>query len=276
MARTSTTLHESDVVRLRYVTCRTSDLGLSPIEEPERDHIVMPVRGAFRRHYSRSHDVLADANRALFFAAGRPQRISHPAGGCDDCLVIEVADDVLEPLREAATHALLPMSAIASRALLLRRLHDAFEVEERALEILAALLVVVGRATGPPSGRRPGGRPTDRVEAVQLAFLQHPERKWTLKSAASRVCLSPYHLARLFRAETGLSMHAYLTRARVLRAMDLLLDTKADVTTIAYELAFSSHSHFTNVFRTLTGATPSELRRSASVASRTNLTASLS
>jgi len=272
MTRTSTTLHDTGIVRVRYVTCRTKDLGISAIEEPERDSIVMPVRGAFRQHDSRSQEVLADANRALFFAAGRPLRISHPAGGCDDCLVLDVAGEVLRDalnggsLRDAGTHALLPMRAIVSRALLLRRVADPLEVEERALEILASALQAREESLC---------RKSPHVEAVQLAFLEHPGRKWTLKSAASRVAVSPYHLARLFRAETGLSMHAYLTRARVLRAIEILFDPDDDVTSIAYELAFSSHSHFTNVFRRLTGITPSDLRRRASVGLRTNLTASL-
>ena len=102
-----------------------------------------------------------------------------------------------------------------------------------------------------------------QVEGARIALLTQPDRKWTLSALARQVYSSPWHLARIFRAEVGLPVHQYQQRARLARALDLLLDTDRELTEIALDLGFSSHSHFTVVFRRMVGLSPSAFRRSA-------------
>jgi AraC-like DNA-binding protein len=75
---------------------------------------------------------------------------------------------------------------------------------------------------------------------------------------------SPWHLARTFRELTGMPLHRYQLRARMTAALDEVLDSRRDLTTIGIALGFSSHSHFTACFRASFGVTPSALRRGAS------------
>ena len=84
-----------------------------------------------------------------------------------------------------------------------------------------------------------------------------------LAALAQRVYSSPWHLARTFRELTGMSLHRYQLRARMAAALDEVLDSRRDLTTIGIALGFSSHSHFTACFRRNFGVTPSELRRRA-------------
>jgi transcriptional regulator GlxA family with amidase domain len=49
-------------------------------------------------------------------------------------------------------------------------------------------------------------------------------------------------------------------------ALDEVLDSRRDLTTIGIALGFSSHSHFTACFRASFGVTPSALRRGARAA----------
>jgi AraC-like DNA-binding protein len=56
-------------------------------------------------------------------------------------------------------------------------------------------------------------------------------------------------------------IHRYLTQMRLRAGMEQLLDGVDDITRLALELGFSSHSHFTESFRREFGCTPSELRR---------------
>jgi AraC-like DNA-binding protein len=75
--------------------------------------------------------------------------------------------------------------------------------------------------------------------------------------------MSPYHLAHVFRREVGLPVYAYVLRLRLAQALSAVVDSDADITTIALDAGFASHSHFTLHFRTLFGVTPAALRRGA-------------
>ena len=61
----------------------------------------------------------------------------------------------------------------------------------------------------------------------------------------------------------GIPLHRYLTQLRLARAL-VELPHAADLTALALDLGFSSHSHFTARFRALFGLTPTDVRRGAS------------
>ena len=106
-----------------------------------------------------------------------------------------------------------------------------------------------------------GSRRAERVEATQIAMAREPGRAWKLGELADEAGCSPFYLARTFHSVVGMPLHRYELRARLAAALDAVLDTSQDLTTIALELAFSSHSHFTHVFRRAFGITPSALRK---------------
>ena len=64
-----------------------------------------------------------------------------------------------------------------------------------------------------------------------------------------------------FKMETGYTPHEYVLCKRIEDARQMLAGSSKDVTTIAYELGFSSSQYFATVFRRQTGLTPSEFRR---------------
>jgi len=72
--------------------------------------------------------------------------------------------------------------------------------------------------------------------------------------------LSYRQLSRHFRHHVGMSPKAYQVRARVAEAERLLSETHLPVTTIAYELGYSSSQHFATQFHSVTGLTPSAFR----------------
>jgi AraC-like DNA-binding protein len=57
-------------------------------------------------------------------------------------------------------------------------------------------------------------------------------------------------------------LYRYQSRLRLARALDLLAQYD-DLTALALDLGFSSHSHFSAAFRQTYGRTPSEFRESA-------------
>ena len=77
---------------------------------------------------------------------------------------------------------------------------------------------------------------------------------------ARRLHSSAFHLARVFRAETGFTVHGFRQSLRLRSALERLSDHRNDLTALALELGFSSHSHFTERFRNEFGVAPSQVR----------------
>jgi AraC family transcriptional regulator len=77
-----------------------------------------------------------------------------------------------------------------------------------------------------------------------------------LKDVAGAVGMSMFHLSRTFRASTGVTLHHYLTRARVERVKTLLLESDQSLAVIADSTGFSDQSHMSKIFKRFTGTTP--------------------
>ncbi|KAA6462874.1 helix-turn-helix transcriptional regulator [Acidobacteria bacterium AB60] len=84
--------------------------------------------------------------------------------------------------------------------------------------------------------------------------------KLTLEDLAASIHMSAYHFARTFKATTGETPHAYVTRLRVERAQELLRTSSSSMPAIARRVGFSSKSHFAAVFLRLTGLSPHRFR----------------
>ncbi|MFM8804283.1 MAG: helix-turn-helix domain-containing protein [Planctomycetia bacterium] len=82
-----------------------------------------------------------------------------------------------------------------------------------------------------------------------------------LSDMAVRTGLSPSHFAKKFRQTTGLSLHRFVNRRRMLKSLDLLRDESLPLAGVALELGFSSQSHFTRLFSSLTGMTPAKYQK---------------
>lgn len=78
-----------------------------------------------------------------------------------------------------------------------------------------------------------------------------------LDQIAAAVGASVYHLCRVFRAECGMTLHAYRQRQRLGRAIERMTESRQDLTRLAHSLGYSSHSHFSRVFRQHLGVSPS-------------------
>ncbi len=290
MSLTRTRLLQSDLLEVRHVHCRPTHACAGDVEEVERDILVLPLRGVYRMHLSQNEDFLAEATQAVFLAARRPYRVSHPAGKGDDCLALEFHPEVMQEALETTSqvdrmgelppHATLPPPALAERALLRRRLSagdsDHLEVEGIGMDLLATALQATGRER---SARQPRERTIrewrGQSEVVRTLLMIHPRKRWTLRELAHHAYASPFHLARLFRWTTGVSVHEFQLRARITHGLDLLLDTDREIGVIALDLGFASHSHFSAAFRRAVGVSPSTFRSQANGAQHQALRASL-
>ena len=89
---------------------------------------------------------------------------------------------------------------------------------------------------------------------------QHFREPITLDEVAQSLFVSTPHLIRAFKKETGCTPHQYLTRYRLLYAVQLIEFTDRRVEEIAEEAGFSSSSHFISQFRREYGCTPLRYR----------------
>lgn len=87
-----------------------------------------------------------------------------------------------------------------------------------------------------------------------------------LNQVAAAVHMSTFYFCKQFKKATGLSFTNYLSRVRVERAKQMLLNPHARISEIAFECGFQSLTHFNRIFRKLVGEAPSTYRASAPLA----------
>lgn len=89
------------------------------------------------------------------------------------------------------------------------------------------------------------------------------ENSLTISELAAVAELSEFHFARMFKATTGETPHAFVQRRRIEHARELLAATQLPLAEVALSCGFSSQSHFAEAFRKRTGVTPSAYRAAA-------------
>jgi AraC-like DNA-binding protein len=82
----------------------------------------------------------------------------------------------------------------------------------------------------------------------------------SLEQVAKAVNTSTFYFCKRFKQATGLTFTEYLSRLRIERAKNLLLNPNLRISEIAYEVGFQSLTHFNRVFRKITGQAPTHYR----------------
>jgi AraC-like DNA-binding protein len=273
-----TSLLHTEIVSLRDVTCAGSCRHRTREEFASITHLVFPYRGIYLRHVGQDQAV-ADANHVLFFNAGEGYQVSHPIAGGDSSLSLSLADSILRELApgrilsDRATtgfrhqHQGIDLRAQALVALLRHSLNSG-TIEPLEAENLA--LTLVCRSLGPRTShvcRATHGnrRLTDRIKVLLAGNIS---RRWTLTEIANEIRGSPVYLTQVFQQVEGMPLYRYHLRLRLARALDFLARYD-DLSTLAADLGFSSHSHFSAAFRQAYGRSPSAFKQCAK-ASRDN------
>ena len=87
----------------------------------------------------------------------------------------------------------------------------------------------------------------------------------SLADVAHAVNTSTFYFCKMFKKATGLNFTDYLSRVRIEKAKNLLLNPNLRISEIAYEVGFQSLTHFNRMFRKLVGQSPSEYREHSRV-----------
>lgn len=73
----------------------------------------------------------------------------------------------------------------------------------------------------------------------------------------------PNHLNRLFKEQLGITVHRYITEARIKKATELLSQSEMSISEISEAVGFKNPNHFSYVFTKLHGTSPTSFRRSS-------------
>ena len=84
----------------------------------------------------------------------------------------------------------------------------------------------------------------------------------SLAELAHHVGFHPTSFCRAFKQSIGVSPHRYLLERRVAAAKEMMADHGLTLTQIALDCGFGTSSQFSEIFRRLTGMSPSDYRRS--------------
>ena len=138
---------------------------------------------------------------------------------------------------------------------------DGLAVEERVVALLDRVLTLAYRDRSP---RSRGPRLPCAWELADVAkawIAPRVARQLTLATIAHAIDCSVFHLCRSFRRATCLTLHGYRDQLRLRLALERLEQGERDLTRLALELGYSSHSHFTAAFHRSFDLPPSAARK---------------
>jgi AraC-like DNA-binding protein/ligand-binding sensor protein len=93
------------------------------------------------------------------------------------------------------------------------------------------------------------------------AFIQqHHAEDLSLGEVAKAMNTSVFYFCKMFKKATGINFTDYLSRVRIEKAKNLLLNPNLRISEIAFEVGFQSLTHFNRVFKKILGQSPTEYR----------------
>jgi len=117
------------------------------------------------------------------------------------------------------------------------------------LSILSNQLIVQQEHSEPPVIRR-----------AKEFINEHQTEDLTLTQVARAVNTSTFYFCKMFKKATGINFTDYLSRVRIEKSKNLLLNPNLRISEIAFEVGFQSLTHFNRVFKKVLGQSPTEYR----------------
>jgi AraC family transcriptional regulator len=232
-----------------------NDIGPQPHVVFPRTHVLIAQDGA--------EPVLATPNHVVLYRSHQRYRRGLRDARGDRSLWLEVSPELFE---RAPTGPAVPsdagtyLLAVTVARHLLTEAPDRLLAEEAALRLLADAFEA---GTSPQGAARPRTRRghAELAEAAQELLTERMAERLSLASLAAALHVSPFHLARVFRARTGFSLSGYVHGLRLRAAVErLTAEPDTDLSRLAVELGYYSPSHFCDRFRAAFGRPPSAVR----------------
>lgn len=98
------------------------------------------------------------------------------------------------------------------------------------------------------------------ITKAKAFITEHQGDDISLGDVAKAVNTSTFYFCKMFKKVTGINFTNYLSRVRIEKAKNLLLNPNLRISEIAFEVGFQSLTHFNRVFKKIVGRAPTEYR----------------
>ena len=274
LAPVETLLYRSNLVKVGTFECAADDPCFRVSEPLDNDVFVLPRKPVWVRRNGGEYRFVEPGAILMHRAGSRLERRQVTESG-ERTYWFGVHPDVfVDALRrhglstEAMGGALIADLQFHHRlAVLLKQIEhdptDRLAVEEEVLTLFFGICERRANRAKKISGLRVSTAARQRrlVDRARAFLDAHLSETVGLDTVARDAGTSLFHLCRVFREQTGLTMHAYRTRQRLGHALDRLVSgSGANLTELALDLGFSSHSHLSRAFQKQMGVPPSAIR----------------
>jgi len=260
-------LLSSPLVTVSDFSCSAPRSGRDRERCHERASLTLIRRGVHAYH-ARGRQALAEPGVALLYRSGEAYALSHPYERHvpDRSTCIEFDRPLLEevfgtrPQERDLGFPLSPQAQLHNFQLLSlqsRWSGDGLATQEAAIEFLQRIGSEFAARPESAALAETGRKSAERARAFVAA---QPEADHRLEEVAAAAACSPFHLARLFRRHTGMTIRGYRLRLRLALALNEIADGAPDLAAVAVKAGFADHSHMTSAFRLAFGTPPSALR----------------
>jgi AraC-like DNA-binding protein len=215
-------------------------------------------------------------------AAEEPQTIACPLGMCDTAVPVRLGSELIGFLQTGQILRRKPTPGQFERAVRQLRewgmevndaeLKEAYDstrvVSPRQYDSIIRLLSIFAQHLAMASNQiimqREHAEPPIITKAK--AYIQeHQAEDISLGHVAKAVNTSTFYFCKMFKKSTGLNFTNYLSRVRIEKAKNLLLNPNLRISEIAFEVGFQSLTHFNRVFKKIIGQSPTQYRNQLSV-----------
>ncbi len=206
-----------------------------------------------------------------------PRTVKCFAGLCDTGVPVSVGDELLGFLQTGQVFLNKPTAAQFARAAKqlvdwgwkvdLRRLEEAYfqtrVISPQQYESVLRLLTIFAQHLSIVSNQLMVAKVNSETPAITRAkqyILEHQTDDLSLGEVAKAVNTSTFYFCKLFKKETGLNFTEYLSRVRIEKAKNLLLNPNLRISEVAFDVGFQSLTHFNRIFRRIAGESPTQYR----------------
>ncbi len=210
-------------------------------------------------------------------AAEEAYTVSCPAGLCDTAVPVRLGDRLLGFLQTGQVFRKTPTQGQFERTRRLvaewgvavdpAKLKEAYfntrVVPNRQHEAVVKLLSIFAQHLSMLSNQvvlqQDNAEPPVITRAKEY-IQEHQTDNLRLGHVAKAVNTSTFYFCKMFKKVTGINFTDYLSRVRIEKSKNLLLNPNLRVSEIAFEVGFQSLTHFNRVFKKLLGQSPTEYR----------------
>jgi AraC-like DNA-binding protein len=101
----------------------------------------------------------------------------------------------------------------------------------------------------------------ERISTALKLMQESPEKEWTLELLSSAAGMSRSLFCNEFKKMVGETPLSYLTNWRMIRAKELLLTTRGNISEVAIDVGYQSEAAFNRIFKKKVSQTPASFRR---------------